>query len=130
MRVAALACAAILMAAGVVLSTGAMAQTVEPNIPVLVPITGPLALEGTSQRNGALLAPIKGAPLEELNVANTKVYDINLLKGTPLRWRPCSISYSTFRSPISSPGRAPNVDCATTFLIPDPCNARSRFATV
>ena len=36
------------------------AQT-EINIPVLVPVTGFLALEGTSQRNGALLA-IKNAP--------------------------------------------------------------------
>jgi len=33
----------------------------EINIPVLVPVTGFLALEGTSQRNGALLA-IKNAP--------------------------------------------------------------------
>lgn len=34
---------------------------VEINVPVLVPITGFLSLEGTSQRNGALLA-IKNAP--------------------------------------------------------------------
>jgi branched-chain amino acid transport system substrate-binding protein len=39
----------------------ASAQTTELNIPVLVPITGFLSLEGTSQRNGALLA-IKNAP--------------------------------------------------------------------
>jgi branched-chain amino acid transport system substrate-binding protein len=39
---------------------GASAQT-EVNLPVLVPITGFLSLEGTSQRNGALLA-IKNAP--------------------------------------------------------------------
>lgn len=39
---------------------GAMAQT-EINLPVLAPITGFLSLEGTSQRNGALLA-IKNAP--------------------------------------------------------------------
>lgn len=42
------------------LSLAAHAQT-EINIPVLVPVTGFLALEGTSQRNGALLA-IKNAP--------------------------------------------------------------------
>ena len=39
----------------------ASAQTAEIYIPVLVPVTGFLALEGTSQRNGALLA-IKNAP--------------------------------------------------------------------
>jgi len=37
------------------------AQTAEANLPILVPITGFLSLEGTSQRNGALLA-IKNAP--------------------------------------------------------------------
>lgn len=37
------------------------ADAAEANIPVLVPITGVLSLEGTSQRNGALLA-IKNAP--------------------------------------------------------------------
>lgn len=37
------------------------AQTAELNLPILVPITGFLSLEGTSQRNGALLA-IKNAP--------------------------------------------------------------------
>jgi len=39
----------------------AAAQTAEVNLPILVPITGFLSLEGTSQRNGALLA-IKNAP--------------------------------------------------------------------
>ncbi len=34
----------------------AMAQTGAIRIPVLVPLTGPLALEGTSQRNGAVMA--------------------------------------------------------------------------
>jgi branched-chain amino acid transport system substrate-binding protein len=42
------------------LPASVLAQT-EINIPVLVPITGFLSLEGTSQRNGALLA-IKNAP--------------------------------------------------------------------
>lgn len=37
------------------------AVAAEANIPVLVPITGVLSLEGTSQRNGALLA-IRNAP--------------------------------------------------------------------
>lgn len=37
------------------------ASGAEANIPVLVPITGVLSLEGTSQRNGALLA-IRNAP--------------------------------------------------------------------
>ena len=49
--------AAILLVAAL---PAARAQT-EVNIPVLVPITGFLSLEGTSQRNGALLA-IKNAP--------------------------------------------------------------------
>ncbi|MCC6853749.1 MAG: ABC transporter substrate-binding protein [Rubrivivax sp.] len=49
-----LACAAIFV-------LPVQAQTVQADIPVLVPITGFLALEGTSQRNGALLA-IKDAP--------------------------------------------------------------------
>ncbi|MGQ0664650.1 MAG: ABC transporter substrate-binding protein [Pseudomonadota bacterium] len=39
----------------------AHAQQIDINIPVLVPITGFLSLEGTSQRNGALLA-IRNAP--------------------------------------------------------------------
>ncbi len=39
----------------------AAAQNAELNLPILVPITGFLALEGTSQRNGALLA-VKNAP--------------------------------------------------------------------
>jgi len=37
----------------------ANAQTVK--LPIIVPITGPIALEGTSQRNGALLAIAHGA---------------------------------------------------------------------
>jgi branched-chain amino acid transport system substrate-binding protein len=37
------------------------AQSVDVNVPILVPITGFLSLEGKSQRNGALLA-IKNAP--------------------------------------------------------------------
>lgn len=48
--------AAVLLA----ISTTVSAQT-EINLPILVPITGFLSLEGTSQRNGALLA-IKNAP--------------------------------------------------------------------
>lgn len=43
------------------LPLGAVAQSAEIYMPVLVPLTGFLALEGTSQRNGALLA-IKNAP--------------------------------------------------------------------
>lgn len=39
----------------------AFAQPAELNLPILVPITGFLSLEGTSQRNGALLA-VKNAP--------------------------------------------------------------------
>jgi len=34
----------------------ALAQVPEVRLPVLVPLTGFVALEGTSQRNGALLA--------------------------------------------------------------------------
>lgn len=51
---------------GVVLATALLvpltsaAQT-EVNLPILVPVTGFLSLEGTSQRNGALLA-VKNAP--------------------------------------------------------------------
>lgn len=37
------------------------AQATELNMPILVPVTGFLSLEGTSQRNGALLA-VKNAP--------------------------------------------------------------------
>jgi len=40
---------------------GGAAQAQEANIPVLVPITGFLSLEGTSQRNGAVLA-LKNGP--------------------------------------------------------------------
>jgi len=54
-RAALLALAAILLLSGVSLAAAAA------EIPILVPITGPLALEGGSQRNGALLA-LKEAP--------------------------------------------------------------------
>ena len=50
----------VLSASLLALPIAAHAQS-EINIPVLVPVTGFLALEGTSQRNGALLA-IKNAP--------------------------------------------------------------------
>ena len=39
-----------------------------PNVPVLVPITGFLAAEGSSQRNGALLALAESAPRREAAV--------------------------------------------------------------
>jgi branched-chain amino acid transport system substrate-binding protein len=55
MRTVAAATAALLLAAP------AHAQQVEIVVPVLVPITGFLSLEGASQRNGALLA-FKNAP--------------------------------------------------------------------
>lgn len=54
------ACAA-LTAAGLLSGASAIAADVEVNIPVLVPITGFASLEGTAQRNGAVLA-IKDAP--------------------------------------------------------------------
>ena len=41
---------------GLAMPLAASAQTTEISLPVLVPITGFLSLEGTSQRNGALLA--------------------------------------------------------------------------
>lgn len=52
-----------LLAATLIASTPWMAdaQTTELNMPILVPITGFLSLEGASQRNGALLA-VKNAP--------------------------------------------------------------------
>src|SRR5271165_7082093 len=48
--------AALLAAALLAAAPAARAGTATPDIPVLVPITGFLAAEGTSQRNGALLA--------------------------------------------------------------------------
>jgi branched-chain amino acid transport system substrate-binding protein len=48
-------------AAVVLVMSAPRADAAEANIPVLVPITGVLSMEGTSQRNGALLA-IKNAP--------------------------------------------------------------------
>ncbi len=51
----------VVTAAALMAAQPTMAQTVEINIPVLVPITGFLSLEGASQRNGALLA-FKNAP--------------------------------------------------------------------
>lgn len=50
--------AILLAAAALCCASVASAQTVQ--IPVIVPLTGPIALEGTSQRNGAILA-IEGA---------------------------------------------------------------------
>ena len=43
-------------ALALLLAAPALAQTPEVRLPVLVPLTGFVALEGTSQRNGALLA--------------------------------------------------------------------------
>lgn len=55
-------CLSLLVATSLAsLPTQVGAQSVELNMPILVPITGFLSLEGTSQRNGALLA-IKNAP--------------------------------------------------------------------
>ena len=58
---------AVLAVAAVVAPVGPVraqpAQSIELNIPILVPITGFLSLEGKSQRNGALLA-VKNAPPE------------------------------------------------------------------
>jgi branched-chain amino acid transport system substrate-binding protein len=51
--------AAMAAAVAAIFSTPALAQNV--SLPILVPITGFLSLEGTSQRNGALLA-VKRAP--------------------------------------------------------------------
>jgi branched-chain amino acid transport system substrate-binding protein len=51
---------AMTMAAGLLLASPP-SKAAEANIPVLVPITGFLSLEGTSQRNGAVLA-LKQAP--------------------------------------------------------------------
>ena len=55
-----------LMAALAALAVATAVRAAEVTIPVLVPITGFLSLEGTSQRNGALLA-IENAP-KGLNV--------------------------------------------------------------
>lgn len=54
------AVAALALGASLLLP-GARAHAGQAEIPILVPITGPLALEGTSQRNGATLA-MKEAP--------------------------------------------------------------------
>ncbi len=43
-------------ASALLLAVPASAQSPEIRLPVLVPLTGFVALEGTSQRNGALLA--------------------------------------------------------------------------
>jgi branched-chain amino acid transport system substrate-binding protein len=53
--------AAVSVILGLAMPLAASAQTAEISLPVLVPITGFLSLEGTSQRNGALLA-LKHAP--------------------------------------------------------------------
>jgi branched-chain amino acid transport system substrate-binding protein len=51
--------AAIVIALLLASTNALQAQAVK--IPIIVPITGPIALEGTSQRNGALLAVAHGA---------------------------------------------------------------------
>jgi branched-chain amino acid transport system substrate-binding protein len=61
-RIALLAAIAIALLNGAPASAQ-QAQPVEINVPILVPITGFLSLEGKSQRNGALLA-LKNAPPE------------------------------------------------------------------
>src|SRR5690242_18210028 len=53
--------AVLVLLSGTVPVLAQPAQPVEINVPILVPITGFLSLEGKSQRNGALLA-IKNAP--------------------------------------------------------------------
>ncbi len=49
-------CAALWFISAAVLLAAAPLRAVEVNVPVLVPVTGFLSLEGTSQRNGAILA--------------------------------------------------------------------------
>jgi branched-chain amino acid transport system substrate-binding protein len=50
------------LSAGLVLSAAPAAAQTTVSIPILVPITGFLSLEGASQRNGALLAARKAPP--------------------------------------------------------------------
>ena len=64
--------------------TVALAQT-EITIPVLVPVTGFLSLEGTSQRNGALLA-IKNAP-PGLKVGQALAIPERLFEVEAVAWR-------------------------------------------
>lgn len=52
---------ALALGLGLALLAAKPLQAAEANIPILVPITGFLSLEGTSQRNGALLA-LRNAP--------------------------------------------------------------------
>jgi branched-chain amino acid transport system substrate-binding protein len=60
-RIFALLVAAFAVAGASTASRAQSAQPLELNIPILVPLTGFLSLEGKSQRNGALLA-LKSAP--------------------------------------------------------------------
>ena len=48
--------ATLIAAALIATALPGLARAEKPALPILVPITGFLALEGTSQRNGALLA--------------------------------------------------------------------------
>ena len=58
--------AAIIAATLTVVAQPVMAQDI--NVPILAPLTGYISLEGTSQRNGAVLA-IKNAPASRRSLA-------------------------------------------------------------
>jgi branched-chain amino acid transport system substrate-binding protein len=67
-------CSVVLLS--VLVSTAAFAEV--PHIPVLVPVTGFLSLEGTAQRNGAVMA------LEEAIAANVSVaYEVSDTSTSP-----------------------------------------------
>jgi branched-chain amino acid transport system substrate-binding protein len=49
------------IAIAMLIGSTSIAKAQDVKIPIIVPVTGPIALEGTSQRNGALLAIAHGA---------------------------------------------------------------------
>ncbi len=77
----------ILLAALVTVLTAATAHPQDLRLPILVPLTGFLSLEGTSQRNGAVLAiedaPDLGIPVEVSDTATApEVAVTSLLRAT------------------------------------------------
>ena len=96
--------AAILWASALALSALASAAGVRAapaELPILVPITGPLALEGTSQENGALLALKEAPPGVELKGAvsdtdTTPEVAVNALERATTSGRPIAVVASIF----------------------------------
>jgi len=92
---------ALALAASLLFPSARLHAAAAPELPILVPITGPLALEGTSQEHGALLALKEAPPGVELKGAvadtdTTPEVAVNALERAATMGRPIAAVASIF----------------------------------